>query len=136
MRMKTKIVLDTNVFLYALDDQNIYHSKSKAILYDHEYLKHTTTKNISEYFAVASKLNIEFDKAFAFYEQFCNNTIILFPTHKSLSVFETLMQKYQPRGNKIYDLEIISIALSHQVKYISTFNTKDFIIFSEIILLP
>lgn len=136
MLTKTKIIVDTNTFLYAFDNKNIYHSKAKTILYDSNYLLHTTTKNISEYFAVASKLNIEFSKAFAFYEELCNYTTILFPSHKSLSVFENLMQKYQPRGNKIYDLEIVSIALSNQVKHISTFNTKDFITFSEITILP
>ena len=133
--MKIDIVIDSNIFLYALDAGNLYHSRAAALLNDDQYTLYTTTKNISEYFAVASKLNINFVKAFAFYKQFSINTVILFPNAESLSVLEQLLQKYQPRGNKVFDIEIASIALSHQIDTIATFNTKDFDGISEISVL-
>ena len=132
MPMKTDIIVDTNIFLYALDDQNIYHSRAVAFLNDDTYILFMTTKNISEYFAVASKLNIDFTKAFNFYKQVCENTTTLYPNHKSLIIFESLLQKYKPRGNKVFDLEIVSIALAHTLPTIATVNRKDFDSFSEI----
>ena len=135
MPTKTNIVVDTNIFLYALDDQNIYHSRAATLLNNPSYILNMTTKNVSEYFAVASKLNIDFVKAFAFYKQVCANTTLLFPDNQSLSVFENLLQKYQPRGNKVFDLEIVSIALAHQISTIATVNAKDFDSFSEITVL-
>ncbi len=135
MPTKTNIVVDTNIFLYALDDQNLYHSRAATLLNNPSYTLHMTTKNVSEYFAVASKLNIDFVKAFAFYKQICTNATLLFTDNQSLLVFENLLQKYQPRGNKVFDLEIVSIALAHQISIIATVNAKDFDSFSEITVL-
>ena len=37
-----------------------------------------------------------------------------------------LIKKYSPRGLKIHDFEIISVALSYKIKNIATVNKKDF----------
>ena len=133
--MKTKIVIDTNIFIYAYDIGSPFHQKAAHLLTDNAYEFYTTTKNISEYFAVLSKQNAPFPLVWQFYEDLKANTIILYPTYKSLTVLESLLQKYQPRGNKIFDLEIVSIALAHPVTTIATVNTKDFDPFSEIAVL-
>ena len=133
--MKTKLLIDSNIFIYAYDINSPFHPKAKQILMDTEYKIFTTTKNISEYFAVLSKQNAPFALVWKFYEDLKNNTVIIFPNAESLSVLEQLLQKYQPRGNKVFDIEIASIALSHQIDTIATFNTKDFDGISEISVL-
>jgi hypothetical protein len=44
------------------------------------------------------------------------------------------MNSYQPKGLKIYDIEIISIGLAHGVCEFATFNAKDLNSVNEISL--
>ena len=81
---------------------------------------------------MCSKLNVPLKKAYGFYEQVARNTQILYPDNQSLSVFEQLLQKYQPTGNRVYDIEIVSVAVVHQIPEIATVNIKDFSGISEI----
>jgi len=50
------------------------------------------------------------------------NCNILKPTDRSLDVFETLIKKYKPRGNRVYDIEIVSIMLANEIKKVATAN--------------
>ena len=43
-----------------------------------------------------------------------------------------LIQKYLPKGNQVYDIEIASMMLANDIKRIATVNTKDFINVTEI----
>jgi len=124
--MKTEVLLDTNILIYALDKTNAYHSQAVALLNNNDYLFTVTTKNIAEYFAVCSKLQIPLAQALLFYRSLCQNAKILFPNEASLIIFEQLIEKYQPKGNRVFDIEIISVALAHGVSDIVTVNLKDF----------
>ncbi len=121
-----KIVLDTNVLIYALDIQSAFHERSVAILQAEDNQLFITTKNISEYFAVCSKLAIEREKVFGFYEDLLTNVIFLYPSEASLQFFHFLLQKYEPKGNRVYDVEIVSVMLAHQLRHVATFNVADF----------
>ncbi len=117
-----KVVLDTNVFIYALDEQSIFYERAVNILQAEENELFTTTKNISEYFAVASKLAIEKEKVFGFYEDLRLNATILFPNETSLHFLEMLQKKYQPKGNRVYDMEIVSVMLAHDLEQVMVKN--------------
>ena len=67
-----------------------------------------------------------------FYEELKTNTKILFPAKKSLSIFENLIQQYQPKGNHTFDVEIVSIMLANGISHIATFNQKDYININEV----
>ncbi len=129
------LVLDTNILLYALDESAVFHSKSLEIMRSTSFNHFITTKSISEYFAVCSKLDYEREKVMAFYEDMQENMFFLFPSKKSLSIFTELIEKYQPRGNRIFDIEIVSIMLANEVKNLATFNINDFKNIIEINLL-
>jgi outer membrane PBP1 activator LpoA protein len=60
------------------------------------------------------------------YQDIRRNTTLLFPTDTSLNILEELLKKYQPRGNRIYDMGIVSIALANGIPEIRTVNVKDF----------
>jgi len=64
-----------------------------------------------------------------------NNVTILYPTRYSLNTFEQLIKKYQPKGNKVYDVEIVSVLKSNNVNIIATVNIDDFKNISEIKLI-
>lgn len=132
--MNKKILLDSNILVYALEESNPYHQKAKALILNPNLDFFVTTKNISEYFAVCSKLNIPFDKTWAFYGSLCQNAGILFPNQTSLGIFDGLLNKYQPRGNRVYDMEIVSTALANGIPEIRIVNVKDFSGVTEIVV--
>jgi len=51
---------------------------------------------------------------------------ILYPNPTSLSIFQELIRKYNPRGLWIHDIEIASIGLAHGITTIATKNVEDF----------
>lgn len=127
-----KILVDTNVFIYALNKDSKHYNNSVQLLTDSNNLLFTTSKNVSEFFAVASKLKVNFQFSSQFYNDIKENVIILFPNETSLGLFDMFMEKYRPVGNQVYDLEIVSIMMSNHIYRIATYNTKDFIRINEV----
>lgn len=136
MPTKTDILLDTNILVYAIDKGSPFHLQAVALLHNQNFNFSVTTKVISEYFAVCSKLGIALSDAFTLYRSVCQNTQILFPTANSLAIFEGLLQKYQPKGNRVFDLEIVAVAVANQVPEIATKNVQDFAGITEIAVRP
>ncbi len=126
------IFLDTNILVYAFDETSVFHEKSAEIFLNEDNNLFAATKNISEFFAVCSKLNLDLNNTFGFYNDLKDNCTILMPTEHSLSIFETLIKKYKPRGNRIYDIEIVSIMLANELTKVATANIDDFKNISEI----
>lgn len=126
-----KLLIDTNVFIYNIDKSSKYHKPAYEILNSDKEL-YTTTKNISEYFAVLTKLEINYEIIWNYYLDIKRNVNILYPSKKSLLLFEELIEKYRPEGNRIYDIEIVSVMASYKVPLLGTFNLKDFINIDEI----
>lgn len=130
-----KVGIDTNVFIYTLDKSSPHHNKCDNFLKDTENELFTTTKNISEFIAVCTKIGVDREKMNGMYNEIKNNITILYPTEKSLSVFEQLNEKYHPKGNRVYDVEIVSIFISNNVTSIATVNIDDFKNITEIKLI-
>ena len=126
------LLIDTNVLVYAFDQDSVYYHSAVSIFLNPNHNLFITSKNISEFFAVTSKSKVSFKSSLNFYEELKINSTILFPTEKSLSIFEKLIQQYQPKGNQVFDIEIVSIMLDNGINHIATFNQKDFINISEI----
>jgi len=131
----TKVGIDTNIFIYTLDKSSTFHEKCYNFLKDNENDLYTTTKNISEYIAVCTKIGIDSEIMYGMYNEIMNNVTILYPTRDSLNTFEQLIKKYQPKGNKVYDVEIVSVLKSNNVNIIATVNIDDFKNISEIKLI-
>jgi predicted nucleic acid-binding protein len=126
------VLLDTNVLIYALDRSSVFHKNAIPFFESNSYNLFTSTKSISEYFAVTSKLKLDFGICFGFYTEIRKNISILKPSEQSLDIFEKLIQKYKPQGNRVYDTEIVSIMLANNLKSIVTANTSDFKSIDEI----
>ncbi|MBK8563132.1 MAG: hypothetical protein MUC59_14150 [Saprospiraceae bacterium] len=136
MPTKTKKLVDSNILVYAYDANSAFHQRAVTFLTNPGFDYYLTTKNITEYFAVLSKMNEPFPKVWQFYQSAMANCTLLYPTPSSHAIFETLLQKYQPKGNRIYDLEIASIAIANQIPDIGTHNVKDFDGIAEINVHP
>ena len=133
--MRTNLLLDTNLLLYALNKDSDNYNISISVISNLNYNLFLTSKNISEFFAVTSKLKIPLETVFNFYEDLKIYTKFFFPGDKSLLILENLIQKYNPKGNQVFDIEIISIMLANDISHIATFNKKDFIHITEIKIL-
>lgn len=134
--MMINVLIDTNVLIYGLDKSSLYHQPAAAILTLPDLDLFVTTKNISEFFAVTSKLKLPVKVCQEFYKDLKINTTILFPTEESLTIFEQLTRHYHPIGNQVYDMEIVSIMLANEVTQVATFNHKDFKGIKEIQIYP
>ena len=121
-----KIGIDTNILIYTFESSSPFHNECHNILKNKNNQLYTTSKNISEYFSVCTKLEIHLDKILTFYKEIQNNITILFPNEKSITEFENLFCKYKPIGNRVYDIEVISVLISNDIDKIATKNVKDF----------
>ncbi|MBK9334194.1 MAG: type II toxin-antitoxin system VapC family toxin [Ignavibacteria bacterium] len=128
----SKVLIDTNIFIYDLDRASSFHKQAKQIVEDPRVELYTTSKNISEFFAVCSKLGIKSKLAFDYFDDIILNTTILFPDYKSLNIFKKLLKDNNAKGNKVYDIEIVSIMLNNNINQIATLNTKDFKTINEV----
>ncbi|MBE0639056.1 MAG: type II toxin-antitoxin system VapC family toxin [Bacteroidales bacterium] len=120
------ILTDTNVLIYAFDKSSVFHQKAVELLMGEDNNLFVTTKNISEFFAVCSKLNFDLSNTLGFYADIKENFEILKPSENSLQIFESLIRKYNPRGNRVYDIEIVSLMLANGLKTVATANIDDF----------
>lgn len=125
--MMTDLLIDTNILIYAYDRESAFHDSSRTLIENPDFNLFVTTKNISEFFAVCSKLKIPLSSTFNFYSEIKSNSFVLFPTNNSLIIFEELIQKYMPKRNRVYDVEIVSLMLDNGIYFIATHNKKDFI---------
>lgn len=115
-----------------MDKSSIFNKPAKTILSNPTHNLFITSKNISEFFAVTSKRKISYKSSSNYYEEIKNKATILYPTEGSLVFLEYLLQKYHPKGNRVFDMEIVSIMLDNQIEQIATFNRKDFLNISEV----
>ncbi len=125
----TNILFDTNFLIYAIDEDSKYFNSVQKLLDDNSLNLFTTSKNVSEFLSVVTRYpnkSMPTSKALRVVEDFINTFTILYPTKESYLIFIDLLKKYSPNGLKIHDYEIISIALSHNIKNIATANQRDF----------
>ncbi len=123
------ILIDTNLLIYAIDEDSKYFNSVQELLNDKSLKFYITSKNISKFLSVITRIpnsNLSMKEALIIIEEFRSIFTILYPTEKSNLIFMELLEKYSPRGLKIHDFEIVSIALSNKIKSIATLNQKDF----------
>jgi predicted nucleic acid-binding protein len=124
-----ELLVDTNILVYAIDEDSEFYSKSQKLLYHSDHTLFITSKNLSEFLTVVTKgpvVSLSIDDALAVLEDYINLFNILYPSEISFTIFRRLLQKYKPTGLKIHDFEIASIGLAHKINQIATLNAKDF----------
>ncbi len=85
-----KLLIDTNLFVYALNDGSKYFESTMEILRNPAFSLYTTNKNISEYFAVTSKLNVDKKLILKNFSDIEKYVTILFPTIEVLKYLKNL----------------------------------------------
>jgi len=132
-----KILVDTNILVYGIDEESSFFKRARKILEQDKYQIVTTSKNLIEFLAVTTKTsgyNLNNDTALEIIEEIIQGIEIVYPRQESIAIFLDLMNRYQPKGLKVHDFEIISIGLAHELHEVATFNIKDFKSVKEISL--
>ncbi|NBC65029.1 MAG: PIN domain-containing protein [Bacteroidetes bacterium] len=134
----SKILIDTNILVYGIDEDSAFFKRARGILEQEKNQLITTSKNLVEFLSSTTKssgYNLDNDTALEIVEEIISGVEIVYPSQESMAIFLDLMRRYQPKGLKVHDLEIISIGLANGVHEVATFNTKDFKTIKEISLL-
>lgn len=125
----SKVLVDTNILVYGIDEDSTFFKRSRKVLEQETYQLVTTSKNLIEFLAVITKssgYNLSNETALEIVEEIIQGIDIVYPTQESIAIFLDLMNRYQPKGLKVHDFEIISIGLAHGIHQVATFNIKDF----------
>ena len=124
-----KILVDTNILIYAIDKDSLYFEKAQDIIQNTTLYLYTTSKNISEFLAVITKgpeNGLSIDDALNAVNEYISFLKVLYPNQNTYKHFMKLLKKYNPMGLKIHDFEIASIGITNAIEQIATFNQKDF----------
>lgn len=103
----SRIVVDTNVLLYAVDNQSPRQAISKKLLNNTSFTLCTTSKNISELYCAATRGQppiLSAEDALQVLQYYRSIIEILYPSEASSQRFEALLQQHQPRGLKTHDV--------------------------------
>ena len=123
------LLLDTNILVYAIDEDSQFFSKARTLLDKTNQQLYTTSKNLTEFLAVTTRgqnAPLSVHEALTVVDDYITSLNILFPNTQSLSILRELISKYHPTGLKMHDFDIISIALAHKVSQIATFDIRGF----------
>ncbi len=133
-RMKSELLVDTNMLIYSVDSDSKYYIRSRRLLYESEYELFTTSKNCAEFLSSVTRTDppMPLRKALSYVREFQASMKILYPSKVSSLHFDLLLEKYKPMGLKIHDYEIAAIGLAHNVTQIATLNVRDFKAIEEI----
>jgi predicted nucleic acid-binding protein len=124
-----KVFLDTNVLIYAIDQDSCFHLWARRFFNDGNIECVTSSKNISEFLAVTTKgeePSLTINDAVAIVKILTTNCALLYPDSVSSEIFMSLLLQHKVKGLLVHDYEIASIALSNDIKVIATANRKDF----------
>lgn len=133
--MNKQILVDTNVFIYAIDQDSKFHKQAFKLLSNNDVELFTTSKNITETLVVLARdedLNLSPEECVKLLEDILIDIVILYPNELSLKIFYELIPKYNAKGLWLHDIEIPSIALAYGIDNIATKNIKDFSRIKEI----
>jgi predicted nucleic acid-binding protein len=124
----SKVLVDTNVLIYAKDSSSIYHLPSLTFLEGGDEL-YTTSKNLNEYYSVVTRGESPLltpQEALQDLEEFVSRFEVLYPTEASRQKLFDLVLQRSLKGLKIHDLEIASVAIVNGIRLLATFNSSDF----------
>lgn len=127
--MSKKLLVDTNIMVYAVDEDSRYHERAQRLIYESNEELLTTSKNLSEFLAVVTKGEppaLSTEEALNTLLELTEAFTIFYPTNYTFVIFQNLLLKYQPTGLRIHDFEIASIGLGNGINRLATVNRKDF----------
>lgn len=134
--MIPKILVDSNILVYAINDSSPKQSLAQKFLNDNLSNLLITPQNILETLRILthSKFPTPLTPAQAQSDlaQITDNLIMVIPTEKTLFIALELIKKHILTAKKVFDAYLAATALSNDINIIATDNVKDFKIFEDL----
>lgn len=133
-----KILLDTNILLYASDVKSRFHTSALEIIKKaktKDFLAFIAEKSLYEMFAVLTrgyKFSPEKAREIFEYYLFDEDFEILFTSPQTPLLISELIQEKKISGKYIFDIVLIALMRENGISSIYTKNKKDFQGFSKI----
>jgi predicted nucleic acid-binding protein len=140
--MKDKIFLDTNVLVYLVDKKNEFHRTVKEMFENivKEYEIWISRQVLREYAVVISRKALVEKPLIA--SQVIDDIAkweklfkVIDETRDVTENLKRLILKYNLKGKRIHDANIVASMIKHSIPLVFTFNIKDFKAFEEVQLL-
>jgi len=130
------MLLDSNLIVYAVNSSSPKQVESQEFIKSNIGELCLSHQNILESIRVLThpKFSSPMDPAGASEAVWAiANTIrLITPNQESLFLFKELIDKYNLRGNKIFDAYLVATAMANEIFSVATDNVKDFKKFEEI----
>ena len=130
------ILIDSNIIIYAINRTSPKHSSAQKFLQDNIANLAVSQQNILESLRVLTHRKFEYpmetEAALEAVSAISDNSKVIGPSKVTEYIFMDLLKKYGASGDKIFDIYLVSTALSSGVNIIATDNIKDFAHISEV----
>lgn len=133
--MSKTYFIDTNVFIYALDQDSSYHLWARRYINDENIVRVTAAKNLTELVAVLTKggsYSLSHREVLDIVRTISSSCLIYHSDSVTFNIFVDLVEKFKPIGVRAHDFEIASIALGNGVTDFVTANRRDFVKIREL----
>ena len=136
-----KVLVDTNILIYATDKKSIFHYQSYEKL---NYLLSTghslffngqVIREYINFFSTRGDLSLKqvIENVTSFRKYF----ILLEENEKTVEEFINMVLRFQVKGKKVFDCNLVAAMQRHQIPDLLTHNVRDFDRYREIInILP
>lgn len=139
-----RCMIDTNVLVYSIVDSSPKHKEAR------DYLTLLAGNNVElcitfqiarEFLVILTRGNIfeskfTVDEALIELESILLSMSLLDENNQSFQCLLELISRYEVKGKKIHDTNIVALMITHGIKRLMTYNTKDFTRFDEVFLEP
>lgn len=130
------IVIDTNLLLYALDKSSVKNAPAREYIQENFNKVAITHQNIFEALRVITHpnnpLQIDSQKVAKDFLAFVMQFRVISPQIQTTHIALSLIQKYQVRGNEVFDSYLVATALSNRITTIATDNARHMSKYQEI----
>jgi predicted nucleic acid-binding protein len=127
-----KVLLDTNILLYADDMFSVNHTICNKLIQSKNYQFFVTDSILYEYYRVLTSNNAKFSKikkadVVESLEIFASNFTVLYSSENSLFSVIELCKNEDARSGAIFDVAISAVAFVNEMDAICTYNGKDYL---------
>lgn len=135
MKISDPLLFDTNVLVYAHNEQSLFHKQALALVSEvvkgnlHTVLAH---QNLLELYSIITDKRrvskpLSGKQAFDLIRNYFNSPFkIIFPTYQTIDILSSVCQDIKIKNGQIFDAYLMATMLSNKIKKLVTANIDDF----------
>ena len=135
MKNMDKIMLDTNILIYATDSKSKFYDKARDLINSKDNLSFCISdKTLCEYYAVLSSVITNPEEALSYFKFYLLNYSFekISSTKYTLFYLLDLLSDQKFKGKHIFDIFSVALMKENNIEIIYTKNVKDFMVFDDI----